>query len=108
MSLNIMKLMQNAKKMQEIFQAQQKELESLMVQGEAGGGSVKVEMNGRYRPKKLHIDPDILRESPEVVEDLILAAFAAATEQVEKRTQEKMASATKMMDGGDLSDWLNT
>lgn len=91
-------LMQEAKKMQDRMQAAQKELESLLVTGVAGGGLVKVEMTGRHDVKKVILDEDLMDDDKTMVEDLIAAAVNDAVRKVEQETRGKMAGLTAGLD----------
>ncbi|HYF97413.1 MAG TPA: YbaB/EbfC family nucleoid-associated protein [Coxiellaceae bacterium] len=103
-AFDMINLMKNAKKMQEMMQQQQAELANTEVTGESGAGAVQLTMDGKFRARSLKIDPEYLSD-PSVLEDLIIAAINNATSQVEKLTQEKMMSAGKLL-GGDLGDLL--
>ncbi len=87
-------LMKQAQKMQENMQKAQEELASLEVDGEAGGGLVKVTMNGRHEVKRVHLDDSLLQEDRDMLEDLIAAAVNDAVHRVEQATQDKMSSVT--------------
>ncbi|MGY6588374.1 MAG: YbaB/EbfC family nucleoid-associated protein [Wenzhouxiangella sp.] len=87
---NIGQLMQQAQKMQENLKKAQEELVHLEVTGEAGGGLVSVEMNGRHEVRKVRIDPDIA-DDREMIEDLVAAAVNDAVNKVQKASQEKMS-----------------
>ncbi|MGY6630519.1 MAG: YbaB/EbfC family nucleoid-associated protein [Wenzhouxiangella sp.] len=87
---NLGQLMQQAQKMQENLKKAQEELAHLEVTGEAGGGLVAVEMNGRHEVRKVRIDPDIA-DDREMIEDLVAAAFNDAVNKVQKASQEKMS-----------------
>ena len=94
--MNIAKMMQQARKMQENLQKLQQELAAMEVVGEAGGGMVKVRMGGDHRLRALEIDDALWQEGDrELIEDLIVAACnAAAADLAEKsrqRQQELMA-----------------
>lgn len=104
---NIAELMKNAKKMQDMMKQQQEELTRTEVSGEAGAGAVKIRMNGKYQVLEVTIDPEFMKESAEVVGDLIAAAFNNASGKIESLVQEKMMSAGKMLGGmGSLGDFL--
>ncbi len=105
-NFDIGSLMKNAKKMQEIIQQQQAELETIEVTGNAGAGSVEITMSCKYRAKRIKIDPEMLKESPEILEDLLTAAINNAVSKIEKITQEKMMGASKLLGGGGLGDLL--
>jgi DNA-binding YbaB/EbfC family protein len=76
------------------MQKAQAEIASIEVIGEAGGGMVKVTMNGRHEVKRVQIEPTVIAEEREMLEDLIAAAANDAVHKVEARVQEKMASLT--------------
>jgi nucleoid-associated protein EbfC len=84
-------LMRQAQQMQETMQKAQAELASLEVSGESGGGMVKVVMNGRHEAKKVSIEPKLLGEDLEMLEDLVAAAINDAARKLEERTKEKYA-----------------
>lgn len=87
-------LMKQAQQMQENMQKMQQEVANLEVQGQAGGGLVKITMTGRHDVKRVEIDDSVLQDDKEMLEDLIAAAVNDAVRQVEKTTQDKMASVT--------------
>lgn len=91
-------LMKEAKKMQDRMQAAQKELETMLVTGVAGGGLVKVEMTGRHDVKKVILDDDLLDDDKSMIEDLIAAAVNDAVRKVESETRGKMAGLTAGLD----------
>ncbi len=90
-------LMKEAQKMQERMQQAQNELTEMVVVGEAGGGMVKVEMNGRHHALSVFIDESLLDEDVSdrsMLQDLVLAAINSATDRVEKKSQEKIRQLT--------------
>ena len=91
-------LMKQAQQMQEQMQQQlkqaQEELAQLEVTGEAGAGVVQVVMNGRHDVRKVHIDPALLGDDLEMLEDLIAAAVNDAVQRVEAKSQSKMSNVT--------------
>jgi DNA-binding YbaB/EbfC family protein len=87
-------LMKQAQQMQEKMQALQLELAQLEVTGEAGGGLVKVTLNGRHEARRVEIDPSLVAEDRSVLEDLIAAAMNDAVRRVERAQQDKMAGLT--------------
>ncbi|HYK24856.1 MAG TPA: YbaB/EbfC family nucleoid-associated protein [Steroidobacteraceae bacterium] len=90
---NFNNLMKQAQAMQANMQKAQAELANLEVTGEAGGGMVKVTLNGRHEAKRVAIEPTVLGgEDREMLEDLLTAAFNDAVHKLEALTQEKMAS----------------
>ena len=87
-------LMKQAQAMQDNLRKAQEELASVEVTGAAGGGMVSVTMTCRYDVRRVTIDPDLLKDDKEVLEDLVAAAVNDAVRKVEKTTQEKMAGLT--------------
>lgn len=87
-------LMKQAQKMQENLQKAQDELCRVEVTGEAGAGLVKVTMTGRHDVKRVEIDPALLGEDKDMLEDLIAAAINDANHRVEQAVREKMAELT--------------
>jgi DNA-binding YbaB/EbfC family protein len=90
---DIAQLMQKAQKMQENMQRAQEELANVEVTGSAGGGMVSVTITGRMECRKVRIDPGVLAD-PEMLEDLIAAAFNDAVGKANATSQEKMGAAT--------------
>ena len=73
---NISQIMKQAKEMQERMNDLQKKIEQETVEGTAGGGLVKVTINGKHNAKKVFIDQSLLiKEESDVLEDLIVAAI---------------------------------
>ena len=91
---NLSDLMKQAQKMQADMQKTQEELANVEILGEAGAGLVKVVMTGRHDVKRVSIDPAVLSEDKEVLEDLLAAAVNDAVRKVEKTTQDKMGGLT--------------
>lgn len=89
---NFNNMMKQAQAMQANLQKAQAEIASIEVVGEAGGGMVKVTMNGQHNVKRVQLEPAIVSEDREMLEDLIAAATNDAVKKVEARIQEKMAS----------------
>ena len=82
-------LMRQAQQMQETMQKAQAELADIEVTGESGAGMVKVTLNGRHEAKQVTIEPKLLGEDKEMLEDLLAAAITDAVRKVAARTQEK-------------------
>ncbi len=87
-------LMKQAQKMQEDMQKAQEEVANMEVEGQAGGGMVKVVMNGRHEIRKVSLDDSLMEDDKEMIEDLLAAAVNDAVRRVEQQTQEKMAGVT--------------
>ena len=90
-------LMQQAQKMQEKMAKAQEELAIREVEGQSGAGMVKVTMTGKHAVKRVQIDPKLLAEDRDMLEDLIAAAINDAVHRVEAMTQEQMGSLTAGM-----------
>jgi len=87
-------LMKQAQKMQEDMQKAQEEVANMEVEGQAGGGMVKVVMNGRHEIRKVSLDDSLMQDDKEMIEDLLAAAVNDAVRRVEQQTQEKMSGIT--------------
>lgn len=91
MKADLGQLMKQAQKMQDHMQKAQEELALLEVQGEAGGGMVRIKMTGRNEVKAIEIDDNLLKDDRDMLEDIIVAAFNDALRKVEQTVQEKYA-----------------
>ena len=87
-------LISQAKKMQEKMKETQEALKRIEVEGIAGGNTVKVIMNGDGELKKISLDDTLLKESKEIVEDLIVAAHNDAKTKLKKKTTEEISKVT--------------
>ena len=87
-------LLKQAQKMQEEMQQAQARLAQEEVVGEAGGGMVKVTMNGQHQAKRVEIDPSLMGDDKEMLEDLLTAAINAATQRIAEKVKENMAELT--------------
>ena len=88
--MNIQKMMKQAVQMQERMQ---RELAALEVEAAAGGGMVTVRMNGHKQLLGVTIEKDVLDPAdPEMLQDLIVAAFNEANRKVDEAMQEKVGS----------------
>jgi hypothetical protein len=88
---NIGNMMKQAQALQRTMEKAQQEIAEMEVVGEAGGGMVKVTMNGRHEARRVQIEPAVIGDDREMLEDLIAAAINDAVRKVEARTQEKMS-----------------
>jgi DNA-binding YbaB/EbfC family protein len=84
-------LMKQAQQMQDNLKRAQEELAQLEVEGQSGAGLVKVVMTCRHDVKRVSIDPFLVGEDRDMLEDLVAAAFNDAVRRVEATTQEKLA-----------------
>jgi nucleoid-associated protein EbfC len=87
-------IMQQAQKMQEDLKRAQEELEMQQVLGESGGGLVKITMTGKREARKVTIDPSLVGEDKDMLEDMVAAAINDAVNKVGKMKKEKMAEIT--------------
>lgn len=87
-------IMQQAQKMQEDMKRIQEQIAAMEVQGESGGGLVTIVMNGKREAKKVSIDPSLVGEDKDMLEDLVAAAINDAVNKVAKMKKEKMAEIT--------------
>ncbi len=92
---DIMGIMKKAQEMQQRMQDMQAEMENTLVEGQAGGGMVKVTLTAKGAMKALAIDPSLLKEDEkEIVEDLVIAAHEDARKKAEATMEEKMKAMT--------------
>lgn len=89
------KLMKGAKHMQSEVERTRDEVLGEEVQGQAGGGLVKVWMNGRHRVIRVDIDPSLLDEDRDMLNDLIAAATNDAVEKAEQMVKAKLGGLAK-------------
>ena len=87
-------LMKQAQQMQDNMKKAQDELAQTEVEGQAGAGLVTVVMTCRHDVKRVSIDPSLVAEDRDMLEDLVAAAVNDAVRRVEATTQEKMSGLT--------------
>ena len=93
--MDLMKMMKQASQLQSKMQQMQEELAALEVEGQSGGGLVKIVVNGKFDTRSIKIDPSLLKpEDAEMLEDLIVAAFTDAKAKAETQIQAKMQEIT--------------
>jgi DNA-binding YbaB/EbfC family protein len=90
-------IMQQAQKMQDNFKQAQEELAAIEVLGESGGGLVTIIMNGKREARKVSIDPSLVGDDKDMLEDLVAAAINDAVHKVNKVKKEKMSEITAGM-----------
>ncbi len=90
-------LMKQAQQMQDNMKRVQEQLGSIEVEGQSGAGLVKVVMTCKYDLKRVNIDPSLLKDDKEMLEDLVAAAVNDAVRKIESTVLDKMASATAGM-----------
>jgi nucleoid-associated protein EbfC len=91
---NIGQLMKQAQMMQDNMRRMQEQLAAIEVEGQAGGGTVKVVMTCKHEVRRVSIDPSLAGDECEMLEDLLTAAFNDAARRVEAMVAEKMGSVT--------------
>ncbi len=91
---NIGQLMKQAQQMQENMRRMHEQLAALEVEGQSGAGMVKVQMTCKYEVKRVTIDPSLVGDDREMLEDLVAAAFNDASHRVEATVAEKMSGMT--------------
>jgi DNA-binding YbaB/EbfC family protein len=90
-------LMKQAQQMQENMRKMQDELAQIEVEGQSGAGLVKVTMTCKHDVKRVAIDPSLVGDDKDMLEDLVAAAVNDAVRKVESTVQEKMAGVTAGM-----------
>ena len=99
-NLDMKKLMKQAKQMQDQMMQTQKELEAMEVEGTSGGGAVKAVLNGKKELISIDIDPELMKDDKEILEDMIVASINQAQGKIDQLTQEKMGSISGGMPSG--------
>ncbi len=90
-------LMKQAQSMQENLKRAQDELATIEVEGQSGAGLVKVTMTCKHDVKRIVIDPSLLGDDKDMLEDLVAAAFNDGVRRAEAVSQEKMGKLTAGM-----------
>ena len=90
-------LMKQAQQMQENLKRAQDELAQIEVEGQSGAGLVKVVMTCKHDVRRITIDPSLLADDKDMLEDLVAAAFNDAVRRAEETSQEKMGKLTAGM-----------
>ncbi|MFM7706626.1 MAG: YbaB/EbfC family nucleoid-associated protein [Gammaproteobacteria bacterium] len=85
-------MMKQAEALQRNMQKAQEEIARLEVVGESGGGMVKVTMTGKHEVKRVQIEPAVIGDDCEMLEDLVTAAINDAVRRVEAESQQRMSS----------------
>jgi len=94
---NIGQLMKQAQMMQDNMRRMQEQLASIEVEGQSGGGTVKVVMTCKHEVRRVTIDPSLAADDREMLEDLVAAAFNDAARRVDAMVAEKMSGVTAGM-----------
>ena len=91
---NFTDMLSKAKEMQEKMKEVQDNIKKIEVEGTSGGNLVKVILSGDYELKLIKISEDAKKESQEIINDLIIAAYNNAKENLKKKSAEEMAKIT--------------
>jgi DNA-binding YbaB/EbfC family protein len=91
---NIGQLMKQAQMLKDNMRRMQESLAALEIEGQSGSGAVKVLLTGKYEVRRVTIDPALMTEDREMLEDLLLAAFNDASRKVEAAIAEKTGGMT--------------
>ena len=97
---NMSKLLKQAQDVQKQIEQVQSQLSDMIIESEAGGGMVKVKVNGKQEVLELSIDQNTLEEDKEVIEDLIVSALNKALSKAQSDSQDKMNRVTGGMMSG--------
>ena len=87
-------MLQKAKQMQKKMKEAQDEIKSIQVEGVSGGNLVKVVLSGDYELKSIFISENAKKESQEIINDLIIAAYNNARENLKKKSSEELSKIT--------------
>ncbi|WNN45411.1 MULTISPECIES: YbaB/EbfC family nucleoid-associated protein [Winslowiella] len=90
-------LMKQAQQMQDKMAQVQEEIAAMEVTGESGAGLVKVTINGAHNCRRVEVDPSLLEDDKDMLEDLVAAAFNDAARRVGEAQKEKMAAVSSGM-----------
>ena len=97
---NMTQLLKQARDVQKKIEEVQNELDELTIEGDSGGGMVKVVVNGKQQLLELTIDQDAIKEDKELLEDLIISAVNNALAKSLEESQNRMNAVTGNMFGG--------
>ena len=91
--------MKQAQAMQDNLKKAQEELKTVEVKGEAGSGMVKVTMTCGHEVRRVELDPSVMSDDKDMLEDLLVVSFNAAAQEAERVSQERMGKLTGGMPG---------
>ncbi|MFT6301810.1 MAG: DNA-binding YbaB/EbfC family protein [Granulosicoccus sp.] len=91
-------LMKQAQKMQEDMQRAQEEIANMEIEGQSGGGLVKVVMNGQHELRKVSIDDSLVGDDKDMLEDLVAAAVNDAAHKLAEASKSKLSGLTSGME----------
>tara|TARA_B100001559_G_scaffold245169_1_gene208271 strand:+ start:172 stop:492 length:321 start_codon:yes stop_codon:yes gene_type:complete len=87
-------MLQKAKQMQQKMKEAQNEIKNIQVEGVSGGNLVKVVLSGDYDLKSIYISENAKKENQEIINDLIIAAYNNAKENLKKKSSEELSKIT--------------
>ena len=87
-------MLSKAKAMQTKMKEAQDAIKNIEVEGEAGGKLVKVTLTGDYEIKAINISEEAKKETTEIINDLIIAAYNNAKEKLKKKSAEELSKVT--------------
>ena len=87
-------MLKKAKAMQEKMKEAQNQIKNIQVEGLSGGNLVKVKLSGDYELKSIEISEDAKKESQDIINDLIIAAYNNAKENLKKKSAEELSKVT--------------
>ena len=87
-------MLQKAKQMQQKMKEAQNEIKNIQVEGVSGGNLVKVVLSGDYELKSIYISENAKKEGQEIINDLIIAAYNNAKENLKKKSSEEISKIT--------------
>ena len=91
---NFNDMLQKAKQMQQKMKEAQDEIKNIQVEGVSGGNLVKVILTGDYELKSISISESAKKESQEIINDLIIAAYNNAKDNLKKKSAEELSKVT--------------
>jgi DNA-binding YbaB/EbfC family protein len=96
---NMGSMLKQMEKMQSDLQRSQEQTKSMLFEEQAGGGAVKISMDGTYTAQAISISPDLLQSSdPEMIQDLLMLAINGVTTQISNHIRDSMKRATGGID----------
>ncbi len=87
-------MLSKAKEMQKKMEEVQNSIKNIEVEGESGGNLVKVILSGDYELRSIVVSEEAKKESNEIINDLIIAAYNNAKEKLKKKSSEELSKVT--------------
>ena len=99
MAINPLDLLKNFQNIQSKMSEMQERLKDIVVTGSAGGGMVRIDIDGQLAVRSVEISPEAVNpEDIQMLQDLILAAFSDASAKIKEKMKEEAASVTGGLD----------